>query len=126
MAGELVLINGGTGLIGIKVIQTALKAGYSVRAAVPSQEKANAVLATPTIKTLDPGSKLTFVIVPDILADNVYDEAVKGVKFIIHCASPVVKGEGFTPDQFETHLVEPALKGTSSILTAAYKVPGIK
>ena len=126
MAGELVLITGGTGLIGIKVIQIALKAGYSVRAAVRSQEKANAVLATPTIKALNPGSKLAFVIVPDILADNAYDEAVKGVKFIIHCASPVIKGEGFTPDQFETGLVEPALKGTSSILTAAYKSPGIK
>jgi nucleoside-diphosphate-sugar epimerase len=126
MAGELVLITGGTGLIGIKTIQIALKAGYSVRAAVRSQEKANAVLATPTIKALNPGSKLTFVIVPDILADNAYDEAVKGVKFIIHSASPVVKGEGFTPDQFETGLVEPALKGTASILTAAYKTPGIK
>jgi nucleoside-diphosphate-sugar epimerase len=126
MAGELVLVTGGTGLIGIKVIQIALKAGYSVRAAVRSQEKANAVLATPTIKTLNPRSKLTFVIVPDILEDNAYDEAVKGVKFIIHCASPVIKGEGFTPDQFETGLVEPALKGTSSILTAAYKTTGIK
>jgi nucleoside-diphosphate-sugar epimerase len=126
MAGELVLITGGTGLIGIKVIQIALKAGYSVRAVVRSQEKANAVLATPTIKALNPGSKLTFVIVPDILADNAYDEAVKGVKFIIHCASPAIKGEGFTPDQFETDLIEPALKGTSSILTAAYKTPGIK
>ncbi|KAE8445973.1 hypothetical protein EG329_012612 [Mollisiaceae sp. DMI_Dod_QoI] len=126
MAGELVLITGGTGMVGIKIIQVALKAGYSVRAAVRSQEKANAVLATPTIKAINPGSRLTFVIVTDILGDNAYDEAVKGVKFIIHTASPVVKGEGFTPEQFETGLVAPAVKGTTSILSAAYKAPGIK
>ena len=126
MFGELILVTGGTGLIGIKVIQLALKAGYSVRAAVRSQAKADAVLATPTVKAINPGSKLTFTIVPDILADGAYDEAVKGVKYIIHVASPVIKGEGFTPDQYETHLVAPALKGTTSILDAAYKVEGIK
>ncbi|TVY80476.1 putative uncharacterized oxidoreductase [Lachnellula suecica] len=126
MTGELVLITGGTGLIGIKTLHTALKAGYSVRAAVRSQEKANAVLATPTVKALNPGDKLTFVIVPNILAENAYDEAVKGVKYILHIASPVIKGEGFTPDQYETHLIEPAIKGTTSILNAAYKTPGIK
>jgi len=126
MSGDLVLITGGTGLIGIKTIHTALKAGYSVRAAVRSQAKADAVLATPTVKAINPGSRLTFVIVPDILADNAYDEAVKGVKYIIHSASPVIKGEGFTPDQYETHLLQPALKATSSILDVAYKAPGIK
>ncbi len=126
MAGELVLITGGTGLIGIKIIQKALQAGYSVRAAVRSQAKADAVLATPSIKAINPGSKLSFVVVPDILADNAYDEAVKGVKYIIHSASPVIKGEGFTPDQYETHLIAPALKGTTSILDAAYKTAGIK
>ncbi|CZR66417.1 uncharacterized protein PAC_16318 [Phialocephala subalpina] len=126
MAGDLVLITGGTGLIGIKIIQLALKAGYSVRAAVRSQAKADAVLATPTVKAINPGPKLTFVIVPDILADNAYDEAVKGVKYVIHTASPVIKGEGFTPDQYETELIAPALKGTTAILTAAYKTSGIK
>lgn len=127
MSGELVLITGGTGLIGIKTIHLALKAGYRVRAAVRSQAKATAVLATPTVVALNPGSKLTFVIVPDILADNAYDEAVKGVKFIIHVASPVIKGENnFTPEQYETHLIAPAIKGTTSILTAAHKTSGIQ
>jgi nucleoside-diphosphate-sugar epimerase len=112
MAGDLILVTGGTGLIGIKVIQRALKAGYSVRAAVRSQAKADAVLETPTIKAINPGSRLTFTIVPDILADHAYDEAVKGVKYIIHVASPVIKGEGFPPEQWEAEIVKPAIKGT--------------
>ncbi|TVY93867.1 NAD-dependent epimerase/dehydratase [Lachnellula willkommii] len=123
MAGELILITGGTGLIGIKTIHTALKAGYSVRAAVRSQAEANAVLAAPTVKAINPGDKQTFVIVPDILADNAYDEAVKGVKYIIQYCLP---REGFTPDQYESELIAPAIKGTTSILSAAYKNPGIK
>jgi nucleoside-diphosphate-sugar epimerase len=113
MAGELVLITGGTGLIGIKVIQLALKAGYSVRAAVRSQAKADAVLATPTVKEISPGSRLTFAVVPDILADGAYDEAVEGVKYIIHVASPVIKGEGFAPHEWESGIIQPAIKGTS-------------
>jgi nucleoside-diphosphate-sugar epimerase len=127
MSGDLVLITGGTGLIGIKTIQLALKAGYHVRAAVRSQSKADAVLATPTVKALvASGSQISFVIVPDILADNAYDEAVKGVKYILHIASPVIKGEGFTSEQFETGLIAPAIAATTSILEAAYKTPGIK
>jgi nucleoside-diphosphate-sugar epimerase len=126
MTGELVFITGGTGLIGIKTIHSALKAGYSVRAAVRSQAKADAVLATKTVKAINPGSRLTFAIVPDILADNAYDEAVKGAKYIMHIASPVIKGEGFTPDQYEGEMIAPAIKGTTSILTAAYKTPGVK
>lgn len=128
MAGDLILITGATGLIGIKTLQLALKSGYSVRAAVRSQEKADAVLATPTVKSLlaSGASSLSFVIVPDILANNAYDEAVKGVKYILHIASPVIKGDGFTPDQYESEMLEPALKGTTSILSAAIKTPGIK
>jgi nucleoside-diphosphate-sugar epimerase len=126
MAGELILVTGGTGLIGIKTIQLALKAGYSIRATVRSQAKADAVLATPTIKATKPGSRLTFVIVPDMLAEGAYDEVVKGVTYVFHIASTTIHGEGFTEDQFEKELIEPALKGTSSILTAAFKTTGIK
>ncbi|MCJ1248460.1 hypothetical protein MMC30_005678 [Trapelia coarctata] len=126
MFGELILITGATGLIGIKSLHLALKAGYSVRAAVRSQAKAGAVLATPTVRAINPGSRLSFIIVPDILAENAYDEAVKGVKYIFHIASPLIKGEGLTEDQYETNFIQPALKGTTGILNSAYKNPGIK
>jgi nucleoside-diphosphate-sugar epimerase len=126
MAGDLVLVTGGSGLIGIRTIQLALKAGYSIRAAVRSQAKADAILATPTVKALNPGSRLTFVIVPDMLAPGAYGEAVKGVKYIFHIASTTIKDEGFKPEQFEPELIQPALKGTLSILEAAHKTAGIK
>jgi nucleoside-diphosphate-sugar epimerase len=126
VSGDLVLITGGTGFIGIKTIHLALKAGYSVRAAVRSQAKAVGILATPSVKAINPGSRLTFAVVPDILADNAYDDAVKGVKYILHIASPTIKGETISPEQYESHMIIPALKGTTSILESAYKTSGVK
>ncbi len=77
MSADLFLISGGTELIGIKTIHLALQAGYSVRTAVRSQAKAEAILKTPTVKAINQGSRLTFVIVPDILEDGAYNEAVQ-------------------------------------------------
>jgi nucleoside-diphosphate-sugar epimerase len=125
-SNDLVLITGATGFIGIKTLHLALEAGYSVRAAVRNEDKAKIILNAPAIKSLKADDSLTFVTVPDILAPNAYDEAVKGVTYILHVASPIVKGEALTPEQFESELVEPAIKGTTGILESALKEPGIK
>jgi nucleoside-diphosphate-sugar epimerase len=122
---DLVLITGGTGLIGIKTIHLVLEAGYYVRAAVRSQAKAEAILATPTIKAIKPGPRLTFIIVSDMLADGAYDEAVQGAKYAVHIASGTVHGDESEKD-YDAHFIQPALKGTLSILDAAYKTTSIK
>lgn len=52
-----------------------------------STSKIEPIRAAPSIrKYLD---KVEFVIVPDIIKDRAFDEAVKGVDYIIHCASPL-------------------------------------
>jgi nucleoside-diphosphate-sugar epimerase len=124
-SNELVLITGASGFIGIKTLQLALQAGYSVRAAVRSNERAQAILSTPTVKSLNPGSRLTFVLVPDIDTLNAYDEAVKDVTYILHLASPAVKGD-LTPEEFETYLVQAAIRGTIGILGSALREPTVK
>jgi nucleoside-diphosphate-sugar epimerase len=126
MSGDLVLITGGTGLIGIKTIHLTLEAGYSVRAAVRSQTKAEAILATPTVKAINPGSRLTFIIVPDMLADGAYEKAVQGVKYIMHIASGTIHGAGPKEEEYDALLIQPALKGTISILEAAYQTTTVK
>jgi nucleoside-diphosphate-sugar epimerase len=125
MAGELVLVTGATGHIGLHVVVDALEAGYHVRAAVRSQSKGDKILATPSIKKLNPGSKLDFVIVPDMLAEGAYDEAIKGATYAIHVASPIITAvkEG---DDHDEVLIQPAVKGTLNILKAAQKVAGLK
>jgi nucleoside-diphosphate-sugar epimerase len=126
MSKGLVLITGGTGHVGFRTIVTALKAGYYVRAAIRSESKKKDILAAPSIKELNPSDKLTFIIVPDLMVDGAYDEAVKGVTYILHIASPIVlKGE-IKPEDYESTLVEPAVAGTINILKAALKSPDVK
>lgn len=122
MAGELILVTGATGHLGYRTVVLALEAGYSVRAAVRSQAKAETILAAPSIKALAPGSKLDFTIVPDIIADGAYDNAVKDVKAILHIASPLP----FPTKDFEKDIVAPAIQGTTNILKAAAKEPSVK
>ncbi|KAJ5770048.1 NAD(P)-binding Rossmann-fold containing protein [Penicillium nucicola] len=126
MSNNLVLITGGTGHIGFKTLATALKSGYRVRAAIRSESKKNDILAAPSIKALNLTDELTFIVVPDLMADGAYDEAVKDVDYIIHLASPIVlKGE-IKPEDYESALVEPAVAGTINILKAAINSPSIK
>jgi nucleoside-diphosphate-sugar epimerase len=90
MAGELVLLTGATGFVGFLTLVDLLKAGYQVRAAIRSQSKKQKILEAPSFKALalSPG-QLTWVTVPDMTADGAYDEAAKGVTYILHVASPI-------------------------------------
>ena len=125
MPGETVLVTGGTGHLGFRVIVEALKAGYQVRAVVRSESKANDVLSTSIIKTLNPGNKLQFVTVPDMVADGAYNEVAKGATYAIHVASPIASAHKEGDDEDEV-LIKPAVKGTLNILEAAQKAGSIK
>jgi hypothetical protein len=92
MKADTTLITGATGHLGFKVLVLALEAGYNARVAVRSQSGIENILKTPSIKRLNSGSNIEFIIVPDILVPGAYDEAVKNVDFIIHCASPITSG----------------------------------
>ncbi|KAH3910203.1 hypothetical protein HBI56_078620 [Parastagonospora nodorum] len=122
---ELVFVTGGSGHIGSRVIIDALQAGYSICAAVRSHAKKDRILSIPAIKKLNPGKKLEFAIVPDLLVEGAYDEAIKGATLVIHVASPIpdTHKEG---ESYQTTLIDPAVKGTLNILEAAKKAGTIK
>lgn len=116
---DLVLITGSTGHIGSRTLLHVLRAGYRVRAAVRSEAKIAQVLARPDIQELNPGSRLTFTIVPDITAPGAYDHAVEGVTHMIHIASPLVTGDRVPLHKHEEYFIQPAVRGTLSLLEAA-------
>ncbi|KAH7391996.1 hypothetical protein DE146DRAFT_661384 [Phaeosphaeria sp. MPI-PUGE-AT-0046c] len=122
---KLVLITGGSGHIGGRVIIDALEAGYSVRAAVRNQEKADAILGMPSIVALRPEDRLSFVIVPDLLADGAYTDAMQDAIGVIHIASPIMHGHRGGESYTKT-LIEPAVKGTLNILEAAKKAGSVR
>jgi len=116
---DLVLITGATGHIGSRTLLHVLRAGYRVRAAVRSEAKIAQVLARPDIQELNPGSRLTFTIVPDIAAPGAYDNAVEGVTHMIHIASPLVTGDGVPIHKHDEYFIQPAVRGTLNLLEAA-------
>lgn len=117
---NLVLLTGSTGYIGFRTLVEVLKAGYRVRAAVRNQSGIEKVQKAPSIKPYL--SQLEFVLVPDILKEDAYYEAVKEVDLIVHLASPTTN-QAVTPTEetYDAIFVQPALQGTKNMLWAAKK-----
>jgi len=74
MSKGLVLVTGANGYIGAVTVEVLLKAGYSVRGTVRSESSTKAIAAA----LPQYADKLQFAIVPDIVAEGAFDEAVKG------------------------------------------------
>lgn len=126
MPGDLVLLTGATGYLGYLTLIALLKEGYQVRAAIRSRSKAAKVEAAPSFKALSP--TVEWVVVPDMTASGAYDEAVKGVKYIVHVASPIPTfGEEPIPnDKLEEYFVATAPKGEIGILESARKADTVE
>lgn len=121
MSKPQVLLTGATGYVGSRILITSIEAGYVVRCVVRSQSKADKLLACPALQNLK--SKFSFIIIPDFSVKNAFDQACEGVIYVLHVASPI-PGPGKT--NWETDLVDPAVKMTSGIFLAAQKTPTIK
>lgn len=118
-------ITGGTGFVGFRVIIEALNAGYKVRAAIRGGEaRAETIRSAKSIQDINPGDRLTFIDVPDILDPKAYHEAIKGVHGVIHVASPMFTG--FKPEEYEDKIVKTAVSATTNMLNAAKSEPSVK
>lgn len=122
---DLILLTGSSGQIGFRTLRYALEKGYHVRAAVRSEAKAEIVRSNPVLsKIADLDSKLDFVIVPDIVAPGAFDEAVKGVRFVVHIASPLPGTTG--TDDHEVGYIRPAVQGTIGLFESAKKESSVE
>ncbi|KAI3537238.1 reductase [Colletotrichum paranaense] len=121
MTDNLILLTGATGFVGYKTLITALEAGFRVRCAVRSRAGIDKILAAPSIKSNNPSKdQLSWTIVPDISHPGAYDEAVQGVTYIIHCASPVPTfGKDERVGTEEEVYVKPAVAGVLGLLESA-------
>jgi nucleoside-diphosphate-sugar epimerase len=120
MAGELVLVTGGSGFIAAHCILQLLNAGYRVRTTVRSLNRESDVRAMVKAGGAEPGDALTFA-TADLLSDEGWPEAVAGCSFVLHVASP------FPPrvPKHEDDLIVPAREGALRVLRAA-RDAGIK
>lgn len=112
---DRVLLTGISGFLGGHVALGLLNAGYIVRGSVRNLGKAEAVRATLKRAGADV-SRLEFVAL-DLLSDKGWDEAMEGVRYLQHTASPFV----IDLPEDKMDLIRPAVEGTERALNAALR-----
>jgi dihydroflavonol-4-reductase len=110
---ESVLVTGGTGYVAGWVIVELLQRGYAVRTTVRGLDRSEAVRAA-VGTVVDPGDRLSFA-VADLTGDAGWAEAVAGVDYVLHIASPLSDDNSKAPQA----LIVPARDGTLRVLRAA-------
>ncbi|KAK6198812.1 uncharacterized protein RJT21DRAFT_122448 [Scheffersomyces amazonensis] len=134
-ANHLVLVTGGTGFVATFTIFQLLQRGYSVRTTVRNLDRSKelnkdlvALNKYDHVKGKEDTGKTFQLVTPELLESNLvyysadlskdsgWDEAINGVDFILHIASPI--GEH---DSTEDEMVKPAVEGTLRILNLSLK-----
>ncbi|KAA8499494.1 putative oxidoreductase [Porphyridium purpureum] len=117
---EKVLLTGASGYIALEILYQLHEQGqYQVRGTV--RDVANEEKCRP-IREVYPNPKYPVELVKaDLTSDEGWAEAVTGVSYILHTASPVIMNV-----QNEDDLMIPAREGTLRVLRAAAKEPSVK
>lgn len=114
MTGSTVLVTGATGYIAQHVVDKLLERKYRVIGTARSESRYSSVIKNFKLKY--PDSDLSFEIVPDMAAENAFNEVLKShpeIKYAIYTASPASFGLNLPLE--ETYL-KPAVNGTINIL----------
>jgi nucleoside-diphosphate-sugar epimerase len=111
---DTVLVTGGSGFLGTRVIAQALTEGYRVRTTVRSLAREPQARADLAAMGVDAGDALAFV-EADLTRDQGWAQAAAGVRYVLHTASPFPPGE----PEHEDDLIVPAREGTLRVLRAA-------
>jgi nucleoside-diphosphate-sugar epimerase len=114
VAGELVLVTGGSGFVGAHCILQLLEAGYRVRTTVRSLARETDVREMLARGGAQADVALEFV-AADLTKDDGWPEAVAGVSYVLHVASPFPSVQPKNADD----LIIPARQGALRVLKVA-------
>lgn len=110
-----ILVTGASSFVAIHTMIQLLEQGYKVRGTVRSSSKEAEVRETIS-KFVQANDRLE-ILPADLEQDSGWDEAMKGVEYVLHIASPFPL---FEP-KHEDELIVPAVQGTLRVLRAAHK-----
>ncbi len=114
-----VLVTGASGFIASRIVERLLAKGHRVRGTVRSMKKENVLAA---VRGLPFANERLELVCADLLTEGAFDAAVRGCDAVIHTASPYA----LDVKDPQRDLVEPAVRGTESVLRAAQKEPLVK
>lgn len=114
-----VCVTGATGYVAGAVVQELLENGYSVRGTTRDPELAWRQRHVTGLPGADQRLEL---VAADLMTPGAFDSAVHGCEYVIHTASPYVTDV----DDPQRDLVDPAVKGTLSVLEACRAAGGVK
>ncbi|MDD6221722.1 MAG: NAD-dependent epimerase/dehydratase family protein [Lachnospiraceae bacterium] len=113
-----VLVTGGTGFLAGWTIRRLLEKGYTVRTTVRSMAKSEKVTTMLAHENVDT-SRLSFA-VADLTSAKGWDEAMKGIDYVLHVASPLGGNNHEDPT-----LIPTAKSGVENVIGAAIRA-GVK
>lgn len=112
---DTVLLTGITGFLGGHLALELLRSGYHVRGSLRNPDRADATRASLAAAGADT-TRLDFVTL-DLTRDTGWSEAMEGVRFLMHSASPFVTTMPKDPQV----LIRPAVDGTDRAMRSALK-----
>ncbi len=115
VSSKPILVTGASGFVAIHTIIQLLEQGYKVRGTIRSLSKESEVRET--ISRFVQANDRLEILSADLEQDAGWDEAMNGVEYVLHVASPFPL---FEP-KHEDELIIPAVQGTLRVLRAAHK-----
>lgn len=120
ISNSLVLVTGASGFVASHICKTLLELGAKVRGTVRSLENEDKIGFLRNLVE-NPKHKIELV-EADLLKEESWKSAVKGVKYVIHVASPFPLSIPNSPDD----LIKPAVEGTLNVLKACQEEKSVK
>ncbi|KAJ3460928.1 hypothetical protein MRS44_011795 [Fusarium solani] len=118
-SGSMVLVTGATGFVASHVTRQFLERGYKVRGTVRDLAQASWLIDN-HFKSYAESGHLELVVVPDLVADGAFDEAIKGVSTIAHIATIS------NLDPSPHNIIPQTVTGATGVLKSAIKEPSVR
>ncbi|EPE26242.1 NAD(P)-binding Rossmann-fold containing protein [Glarea lozoyensis ATCC 20868] len=130
-----VLLTGSSGFIGFATLTRLLTSNYNVKAILRTSSQIpkiqRGLARSLPLSNLNSNREMNeelaknveFIIIPDLSAEGAFDGVLEDVEYIAHVASPMGMD---VSDDYERDTIQPAVKMSTNILSAASKIPSIK